>query len=296
MGETIESRTLCFLITGEGGDVLSETGLNPAMADDPEDQLGTELAERCRPVPVVSGEVVERLNEFAVASDDIDDVVGISCVCWDHAGGLKTFKVAMSLRSTHEEWKRAAATAPQDRPLFRPRGRGRRRSSKSAGIVAEPAVDFHPRTRGLSCRRTSPRRHACRLLGPRRSSATRIARVTCRPSPERASFVRTRGTTTSSATGRSSFCARRAMHAVRQALLVWLLESGSLLLLGGVIRQAHNHINAIITARLVVSPDEPVVRNERASRNSRPASARPASWHHDSHAWATMRQAPKCFR
>lgn len=294
MGETIESRTLCFLITGERGNVLSETGLNPAMADDPEAQLGTELAERCRPVLAVRGEVVEQLNEFAVASGDIDDVV-MSCVCWDHAGGLKTFKVAMSLRPTHEGWKRAAATAPQDRPLLRPRGRGRRRSSKSAGIVAEPAVDFHPRTRGLSCRRTSPRRHARRLLCLRRSSATRIARVTCSPSPERASFVRTRGTTTSSATGRSSFCARRATHAVRQALLVWLLESGSLLLPAGVIRQALNHTNAIITARLVVSPDEPV-RNERASRNSRPASARPPIWHHDSHAWATMRQAPKCFR
>jgi N-acyl homoserine lactone hydrolase len=90
MGTEVEVPTLMFLIVHPSATVLFETGLDPEVAKNPSAYLGTALAERHAPQTTPEECIVAQLSRLGLQPDDITHVV-LSCLYWDHAGGLKNF-------------------------------------------------------------------------------------------------------------------------------------------------------------------------------------------------------------
>jgi N-acyl homoserine lactone hydrolase len=89
MGTSVEVPTLMFLVEHREGLVLFETGLHPALAEDPEGHWGSRATER-KPRMRPDQAVERQLARIGVGSDDVRYVV-LSCLLPDHAGGMQAF-------------------------------------------------------------------------------------------------------------------------------------------------------------------------------------------------------------
>lgn len=93
MGVEVEVPTLMFLLVHPRATVLFETGFALEVATDPIGYLGKPLGELRAPRTTPEQGIVSQLGRLGLHPDDITHVV-LSCLYWDHAGGLKNFRNA----------------------------------------------------------------------------------------------------------------------------------------------------------------------------------------------------------
>lgn len=89
MGELVECPTLMFLVEHPKGRLLFETGLAVEAAADPVGYYGPIVAD-CRAKISPQWGVLNQLAILGLTPDDID-YVAMSCLYYDHSGGLKHF-------------------------------------------------------------------------------------------------------------------------------------------------------------------------------------------------------------
>lgn len=89
MGTRVEVPTLMFLVKHPRGHLLFETGLDPIVMDDPVGYLGR-FGEECEIRTTPAQAIVPQLAALGLTPKDID-YVAMSCLYFDHTGGLKNF-------------------------------------------------------------------------------------------------------------------------------------------------------------------------------------------------------------
>jgi N-acyl homoserine lactone hydrolase len=89
MGQSIEVPTHFFLIEHPNGRVLFETGLHPNVAVDAEAHWG-ERARALKPQMTLDQAADRQLATLGIEPQDIDYVV-MSCMMYDHCGGMTLF-------------------------------------------------------------------------------------------------------------------------------------------------------------------------------------------------------------
>lgn len=89
MGTPIEVPTLFFLIDHPKGKVLFETGLHANVAERPHSHWGRR-AEELKPKMRADQSAVAQLAGIGVEPQDIDYVI-MSCMMYDHCGGMASF-------------------------------------------------------------------------------------------------------------------------------------------------------------------------------------------------------------
>lgn len=89
MGQLVECPTLMFLVDHPKGRLLFETGLEVDAADDPVAYYGPIVTD-CRAQIRSEWGIVQQLATLGLTPDDID-YVAMSCLYYDHTGGLKNF-------------------------------------------------------------------------------------------------------------------------------------------------------------------------------------------------------------
>ena len=87
LGRDVAVPSLMFLVEHPKGRVLFDTGLEPALASRPNEYWG-ETAAVTRPELSEHDTIVPQLASLGLSPDDIDYVV-MSCLIYDHAGGMK---------------------------------------------------------------------------------------------------------------------------------------------------------------------------------------------------------------
>lgn len=100
MGRVVRVPTLFFLIAHPKGLALFETGFDRMVASDPNAYFGP--MAQARGVEMVCGQsAVEQLQTLGYSPNDVDFVI-VSCLYFDHAGGLKYFPRAQVVVQSDE--------------------------------------------------------------------------------------------------------------------------------------------------------------------------------------------------
>jgi N-acyl homoserine lactone hydrolase len=105
MGQRVRVPSLMFLIDHPAGRVLFETGLDPAVVVDPIGYLGR-AGEDLNPEMSPDQAIIPQLRSLGYEAADINFVV-LSCLYFDHAGGLKHFPhatVVVQREEVEEAW------------------------------------------------------------------------------------------------------------------------------------------------------------------------------------------------
>lgn len=105
MGRMEKCPTLMFLVVHPDGNLLFETGLDVAAIEDPVGHYGA-IVETCDTQMEEGQDVVSHLASVGLSPDDID-FVAMSCLYYDHSGGLKHFpnsKIIVQREEVQEAW------------------------------------------------------------------------------------------------------------------------------------------------------------------------------------------------
>lgn len=89
MGEMVECPTLMFLVEHPKGRFLFETGLEISAAEDPAAWYGP-IVDDCRSKIRPEWGIIAQLAAIGLKPSDVD-YVALSCLYYDHTGGLKHF-------------------------------------------------------------------------------------------------------------------------------------------------------------------------------------------------------------
>ncbi|MGV6874469.1 N-acyl homoserine lactonase family protein [Pseudochelatococcus sp. B33] len=105
MGRKIRVPTLFFLIDHPKGRVLFETGLHPNIARDADAHWG-DRAKALEPAMLPEQAADRQLETIGIKPGDIDYVV-LSCLMYDHCGGISLFpdaKFILQFRELQDAW------------------------------------------------------------------------------------------------------------------------------------------------------------------------------------------------